>query len=151
LSSAHNESATTPNLSIEQATVNLLADMYAQPQTLIAGLVRASATTDLTPPASTIAAPSNGASFKVGSTVTISGTATDSGGGVVAGVEVSFDGGVTWHPAVTSSAGSTVTWSYIWTVTTPGPIVLKSRATDDSANIETPSAGVNVSATYQAT
>ena len=30
---------------------------------------------------------------------TISGTATDSGGGIVAGVEVSVDGGTTWHPA----------------------------------------------------
>ena len=39
---------------------------------------------------------------------TISGTATDTGGGVVAGVEVSTDGGATWHPATgTTSAGPT--------------------------------------------
>ena len=47
--------------------------------------------------------------------MTISGTATDSGGGVVAGVEVSIDGGSTWHPVTTMSAADTsVTWSYTW-------------------------------------
>ena len=41
--------------------------------------------------------------------MTISGTATDAGGGRVAGVEVSTDGGQTWHPAA-----GTATWSYTW-------------------------------------
>jgi hypothetical protein len=31
--------------------------------------------------------------------VTISGTAADTGGGVVGGVEVSTDNGTSWHPA----------------------------------------------------
>ena len=34
----------------------------------------------------------------------VSGTATDTGGGVVAGVEVSTNGGSTWHPVTTMSA-----------------------------------------------
>ena len=39
----------------------------------------------------------------------VSGTATDTGGGVVAGVEVSTDGGTTWHPAT-----GTTSWTYTW-------------------------------------
>ena len=41
--------------------------------------------------------------------VTVTGTASDSGGGVVAGVEVSTDGGTTWHPAT-----GTTSWTYSW-------------------------------------
>ena len=53
--------------------------------------------------------------------MTISGTATDSGGGVVAGVEVSTNGGSTWHPVTTMSADSTsVTWSYTWSAAGSG-------------------------------
>ena len=45
-----------------------------------------------------------------GAAVTITGTATDTGGGVVGGVEVSTDGGTTWHPATGRG-----TWTYTWT------------------------------------
>ena len=41
------------------------------------------------------------------------GTASDAGGGVVAGVEVSTDGGTTWHPAT-----GTTNWTYTWIVNT---------------------------------
>jgi len=152
LSSAHNDAASASDPNIQQATVNLLADMYAQPQTLQAGLVPATASTDVTPPTSVITSPSANTSLTVGSSVTITGTATDAGGGVVAGVEVSVDGGITWHPAVIAGAdATTVNWSYTWTPSTPGPIILESRATDDSANIEIPSAGVKVNVSYQPT
>ena len=40
-----------------------------------------------------------GASVAANATVTITGTAVDSGGGQVGGVEVSVDGGATWHRA----------------------------------------------------
>ena len=100
---------------MQQATVNLFADMGAQPATLISGLTPATASTDTTAPTSTITSPSAGASLSDGSAVTISGTAADAGGGVVAGVEVSTDGGATWHPVTTMSAANTsVTWSYSW-------------------------------------
>ena len=152
LDSHHNDSPSTPSVAIEQATVNLLADMNAQPATLQAGLIPASASTDVIPPTSVITSPAAGANLTVGSTVTITGTATDAGGGVVAVVEVSVDGGQTWHRAVLGGgAAASVTWSYTWVPTTPGPIVLKSRATDDSANVETPSAGVTVNVSYQPT
>jgi hypothetical protein len=151
LSSHHNDTASPTDPNIQQATVNLLADMYAQPQTLQSGLVYATASSIVTPPTSHITAPTAGAGLIVGSTVTISGNATAVTGAVVAGIEVSVDGGITWHPATMTAAGSSVTWSYSWVPVTPGSIVLKSRATDDSGNIEVPSAGVTVSVSYQAT
>ena len=76
-------------------------------------------------------------------TVTVSGTAADVGG-VVAGVEVSTDGGTSWHPAVPSATGFG-TWSYTWTPAVTGSVTLQARATDDSLNIGTPvSTGVSV-------
>jgi hypothetical protein len=138
------EPATSPIM--QQATVNLLADMgNVQPVTLMSGLVPATESTDTTPPTSTITSPTAGTTLANGSTVTVTGTATDSGGGVVAGVEISTDGGNTWHPVTTMSPdATTVTWSYTWNVTGTGTVTIETRATDDSGNIETPSDGVSV-------
>src|SRR5208283_3221205 len=99
-------------------------------------LVPASKSTDTIAPTSRITSPASGAIVSGGTPVVISGTATDSGGGVVAGVEVSADGGNTWHPAPGRAS-----WSYTWTPTVLGSATILSRATDDSGNIETPSAG----------
>ena len=135
-----------PSQDMQQATVNLLADMHAQPATLDTDLVAAAASADTSPPASAITSPSAGATLDNGASVTVSGTAADSGGGVVAGVEVSTDGGSTWHPVTTMSpAATSVTWSYNWSVAGSGPVTILSRATDDSGNIETPGPGVSVS------
>ena len=128
-----------PNVDMQQATVNLFGDMGVQPTTLISGLTPGSQSTDTTPPTSTITSPTSGQTFSSGSTVTISGNASDTGGGVVAGVEVSTDGGTTWHPA-----SGTSSWSYSWGVSGDGPVTIETWATDDSGNIETPSAGVTV-------
>jgi hypothetical protein len=130
-------STTDPGM--QQATVNLFADMGVQPTTLQSGLIAASASTDATPPSSTIVSPANGSSVALGA-ITISGTATDAGGGVVAGVEVSVDGGTTWHPAI--GRGN---WSYLWTPAAAGNFTLKTRAVDDSGNVEIPGAGATVS------
>jgi len=141
-----------PSPAMQQATVNLFADMGAQPATLESGLVAATASTDQTPPASAITSPSGGATIANGNTVTVSGTATDSGGGVVAGVEVSTDGGTHWHPVtMMSSAATSVTWSYTWAANGVGAVTIKSRATDDSGNTETPGAGVTVNPIARAT
>ena len=124
---------------MQQATINLLADMGAQPATLMAGMVAATQSTDHTPPTTTITSPTAGASINNGSSLTVSGSSTDSGGGVVAGVEVSLDGGATWHPVTTMSAPATmVTWSYTAGATGAGSVNIEARATDDSGNIETP-------------
>ena len=75
-----------------------------------------------------------------GARVTISGTATDSGG-AVAGVEVSTDDGDTWHPATGTSS-----WSYSWIVHGAPSTTIKARAVDDSGNLEAalPSVTVDV-------
>src|SRR5258708_37435290 len=91
-------SGSPPDPNMQQATVNLLADMGVQPAALIMGLVSATASTDTTPPTSTITSPAPGTTVTAGSQVTVTGTAQDFGGGGVGGVEVSVDGGATWHP-----------------------------------------------------
>ncbi len=129
-----------PDPNMQQATVNLFADMGVQPSSLQSGLVSASASTDTTPPQSAIASPTAGSTLNTGGAILVSGTATDTGG-VVAGVEFSGDGGLTWHPA--TGRGN---WTYSWTPTAVGSTTLLSRAVDDTGNLETPHAGsvVNV-------
>ena len=56
---------------MQQATVNLFADMGAQPATLQPGLVPATASTDTTAPTSTITSPTSGSTLQVGNLVTI--------------------------------------------------------------------------------
>ena len=97
LDANHDRGSAAADVRMQQATVNLFADMGAQPATLQPGLVAATASTDATAPTSTITAPAAGATVAPGTPVTISGTATDAGGGVVGGVEVSTDGGETWR------------------------------------------------------
>jgi hypothetical protein len=130
---------------MQQATVNLFADMGIQPATLQPGLLTATQSTDTVPPASLITSPASGSTVRVGTSVNITGTAADTGGGVVGGVEVSVDGGTTWHPATGRAS-----WSYPWTPSASGYYTIRSRATDDSANLETPSAGITVAASTTA-
>jgi hypothetical protein len=136
LDDQHDDQGGAVDVRMQQATVNLLADMDAQPDTLQPGLVAATKSADATPPVSTITSPAAGANLHNGSTVTISGTATDSGGGRVGGVEVSTDGGATWHPAEGRES-----WSYTWSAVGGGDMPIKTRAVDDSGNLETPGAG----------
>ncbi|OJU86039.1 MAG: hypothetical protein BGO11_04160 [Solirubrobacterales bacterium 70-9] len=131
------EKAPDPNM--EQATVNLLAEMGAQPATLQSNLVPATESSDHTPPTATVTSPTSGAQLKGSETVTISGTAADTGGGVVAGVEVSTDGGATWHPAT-----GTTNWTYAWNVEPESSTKIQARAIDDSANIGKASSPVEV-------
>jgi hypothetical protein len=144
-----NGNNTAPDPNMEQATVNLFADMGdVQPATLESGLVAATESTDSTPPKSTITSPTSGATYSDGSSVTITGTATDSGGGVVAGVAVSTNGGTSWHPAtLTTPDGATVSWSYTWIAHGYPSTTIESRAVDDSANMETPSDPTTVKVT----
>ncbi len=130
---------------VQQSMVNLFADMGVQPQTLQGNLVAASAPTDLTPPVSAISSPAAGASLVQQQPVTVAGTASDTAG-LVALVEVSTDGGATWHPA----AGTT-NWTFVWRPLLPGNYTIVSRAVDDSMNVETPGAGVAVTVTPAAT
>ncbi len=131
LSAEHDGAPTSTDPDIQQATVNVLADMGVQPATLQSGLVAAAKSTDTTPPTSSLSTPGNGSSFVEGQPVVISGVASDVGGRV-AGVEVSVDGGSTWF-----RASGTTSWSYTWDASA-GTHTIMSRATDDSVNVEKP-------------
>lgn len=130
--------AATSDTAVKQATVNLFADMDMQPSTIQSGLTVATASTDMTPPTSTILTPAAGASLTAGQPITITGTATDTGGKVGA-VEVSVDNGTTWRLATGRAS-----WSYAWTPSSDSTVTIKTRATDDSSRTETPSAGRTV-------
>nr|WP_246728472.1 DUF4082 domain-containing protein [Microvirga terricola] len=132
----HDNETTPVDPRVKQAMVNLFADMGIQPGTLEAGLVPATQSTDTIKPVSTITSPNVGASITVGQTVTITGTASDSGGGVVVAVDVSTDSGVTWHRAI--GRGS---WTYNWIPLAAGTFTIKTRAVDDSVNVEIPGVG----------
>jgi hypothetical protein len=130
----------TADGTMRQATVNLFADMGAQAATLQPGLVAASPSADSTAPAAAITDPP--ATVGDGDLVTLRGTAADTGGGVVAGVEVSTDGGTTWH-----EAEGTTSWSYAWIAHGSPAATIKWRAVDDSGNLQVPGAGVTVPVT----
>src|SRR5262249_10547708 len=134
----HDRGNADPDISMQQATVNLFADMGVQPLTLQSGLFTAAKSTDTIAPTSTITSPTAGAVLPQNSTVTVSGTAVDSGGGVVGGVEISVDNGATWHRAIGRAA-----WTYSWATGSPRSVTIKTRAVDDSGNIQVPGAGVN--------
>jgi hypothetical protein len=127
----HDRGASTPDASMQQATVNLFADMGVQPATLQSPLTSASASSDAVAPTSSITFPLPGGTVSAGIPVTITGTATDAGGGVVGGVEVSVDGGTTWHPA-----SGRESWMYFWTPTVLGTANIVVRGVDDSGNLE---------------
>jgi hypothetical protein len=134
-----------PDPNMQQATVNVLADMGAQPTTLMTGLKATAASTETTAPVSTINSPSGGANIQDGTSVTVSGSAKDTDGGGVAGVEVSTDGGAHWHPAtLTTPDGPNVNWSYNWIAHGYPSTTIRSRGVDDSGNLETPSRGISV-------
>ncbi len=117
---------------IQQATVNLFADMGVQPATLESHLVAATESGDAIAPTATFTSPEAGTTVTNGAKVTVEGTATDLGGGRVAGVEVSTDDGETWHPAT-----GTASWSYEFYAEGAAVQLLRARAVDDSGNIGT--------------
>lgn len=120
------------NAELQQFMVNVFADMGIQPGAADAvlasqGLVRATASDDTTAAvASPVDLPDSVAAL---STVTITGTAQDTGG-LVALVEVSTDGGQTWRPADGIS-----NWSYSWAPIEEGTYTVLARAIDDSLNV----------------
>ncbi len=134
-----------PDHAMQQATINLFADMGAQPGSLQVGadstrpLQSTSQSTDIFAPTSTITSPLPSGQVESGSRVTITGTAVDAGGGAVGAVEVSVDGGTTWRKAAGTSA-----WSIEWIPGIVGTATIKSRATDDSGNLEMAGAGTTV-------
>ncbi len=138
LDSHHDLGTDAADASMQQATINLFADMGVQPLTTQAGLATAAPSTDTLAPISSISSPPTGSGVPTNQTITITGTAVDSGGGQVAGIEVSVDGGSTWHPAT-----GRATWSFAWQTGAARNVTVFTRAVDDSGNL-----GVSSSATY---
>ena len=130
---AFQTSTPTSDVRMQQATVNFLADMGAQPMTLMNTLHTETASTDTSAP---VVAITSAPTPTVASNYTFSGTVSDVGGGQVADVEASSDGGQTWHYANWTVA--TNTWSYSFVPAATGPVTVEVRAVDDSANLSSP-------------
>ena len=138
------DDANDPDRNVRQATVHLFADMGVQPAMLASDFVRAEASDDRELPVSRIDEPRTGSSLPPGP-VQISGAPHDRGGGCVAAVEVSVDGGATWHPAEGREA-----WRYQWMPEGSGTRTILCRAVDDSGNLEAPTVGVTVTVSEEA-
>jgi hypothetical protein len=130
LDDQHDRGSPAVSSSMQQATVNLFADMGVQPGSLQSGLSGASASTDTAAPSTVITAPAPGSTVAQGVPVTVRGTAADTGGGRVGAVEISTDGGTTWHPA-----SGRESWTYVWRPSAPGQQTILARSADDSANL----------------
>src|SRR5215470_5389855 len=91
------------------------------------------------PPTSTITFPTEGATITITPPIVITGTASDPGGGSVVKVEVSVDGGANY-----SAATGTNAWSFNWTPSALGAVTIKSRAVDNTGNVQNPPAEIHV-------
>lgn len=117
---------------MQQAQVNLFADMGVQPVTRASNLVAAATSADTRKPTVTIISPASGQAQKNGDKVTVTGTASDVGGRVAA-VEYSTDGGQSWLPAT-----GTTSWSFSFIQHGRGSTPVRVRAIDDSLNMGNP-------------
>jgi hypothetical protein len=129
LDNYHDRPSGSLDRTMQQATANLFADMGVQPATLQTDLIPPSPSTDRTGPEASLNGPATVA-VAAGVPETIGGTAADAGGGRVGAVEVSTDGGGSWHPA-----NGRETWSYTWTPGSSGTVTPLVRAADDSGNL----------------
>jgi hypothetical protein len=111
---------------IQQAMVNLFADMGVRAATLQSDLIQTTASEDRAPPTAAFAQPEHTATTS--RLLLLEGSARDEDGGVVAGVEVNVLG--TWH-----RADGLEHWSYRYTPSEPGRQQLRVRAVDDSGNL----------------
>ncbi len=132
LDNVHDRGSAAPSTAMQQATVNLLADMGVQPGALMSGLSPASASTDFSAPSPVISSPLHNSTVPANTSLSISGTCTDAGG-VVAGVEVSVDGGNSW-----ALATGTSNWTFSWIPSVSGSANIRVRAFDDSGNMSVP-------------
>ncbi len=100
-------------------------------------------TVDRADPASSVTDPAEASTLNNSSPdpYTVNGSATDNDG--VASIE--FYDGSTWQPTVcTGCPGTSVTWTYIWTLPGDGGYTINSRSTDSAGNVETEGAGNSI-------
>ncbi len=137
LDDSHDLNTATPPIQpasrdMQQATANLFHDMGVDAGSLQANLIAPNFLLDILPPSSTITFPIHNAAVP-GSSITVTGTSIDFGGGAVAGVEVSVDNGTTWNTATGLN-----NWTYTFSPSGYGTITIKVRAWDDMGNVEVP-------------
>lgn len=120
------------SLAMQQATVNLFADMNVKPTALQTGLVLTEKSNDAYAPSVTISSPIENQTLSTGMPANISGIASDVNtvNGEVAGIEISTDQGGTWR-----RASGTSNWTFSWTPSAAGAMTILVRAFDDSGNI----------------
>jgi len=97
-------------------------------------------------PTSEIDSPSDKSILLIPPSITIKGSATDTGGSSIQKVEISLDGGANWILAtITESLDNKSNWEFVWEGPGVGNYNLKTRATDWMNNVETVGAGINIS------
>ena len=130
---------------VQQATLNLLADMHVLPSTPQPELFLSPASSDQRPPRVGSSSVLTGAVHS-GQFTVLAGSSEDAGGGVVAAVEVSLDKGSSWLPAeVTPETG---VWrldpealgvrpvsGVPWSISMAAGTQVRVRAADDSGNL----------------
>ena len=104
LDGVHDRGSSDEDPRMQQATVNLLSDMGAQPGSLQVGAGARWSAGRRRPRRPPSPSPTAGDTVP-GGDITVSGTAADTGG-IVASVEVSVDGGTTWQKATGTTAWS---------------------------------------------
>ena len=125
---------------MQQATVNLLADMGAQPATLAIRPGRHSASTDTTPPTATVTSPSEGAGLTDGSSI------DDLRHGDGCRRRRGRRGRSLDRRRRDLAYGHRdLSWTYTWIVHGAPSTTIKARAVDDSGNIGAASAARTVS------
>ncbi|MBI5870406.1 MAG: Ig-like domain-containing protein, partial [Actinobacteria bacterium] len=100
---------------------------------------------DTTRPSSLVSTPQNGSMINGGAAdpYIVRGTASDNV--AVQRVEISTDGGYSWSLAdCTGCSGSSVSWSFDWTLPVDGSFGVVSRAIDTAGNVEAPVVGNSV-------
>ena len=143
----HDRGSSTPDPRMQQATVNLLADMGAQPGTLQGGLVHGDrldrhGPAELRRSRRRLTAPTSRAASRSRSAVPPRTRRESPAAGRSGASRSRPTAAATWHPAQGRQ-----TWTYSWTPGATGSATIKTRATDDSGNLETPGAGVTVNVT----
>jgi hypothetical protein len=123
---------------LQQATVNILADMNVTPRTPQPGLVVSGPSEDATPPVAVIESPASEERHTFHLPIRVTGVASDEGG-VPSGVEVSVDSGASWRRAEGAAR-----WTYEFTPRARGAVTILARAVDDSGNLQTVPAFVTI-------
>ena len=94
-------------------------------------------------PASSITSPTQGA-ILTGSSFKIEGTASDGTGPGIKKVEIGINTESPLGPTTWYTVSGTTSWSFSWTPPSSGFYTIRSRATDNNGNIETPVSSVTI-------